>query len=327
MSNTVLACINTYYGSVFTLNQLESFVAVAETLHYGRAAERLSISQPPLSRRIQLLERELGVELFDRTGRAVRLTTAGQAFLGDARRILGLSEQATLTVRRIPSGEIGTVAMGFTASSAHSVLDTFVAAARSRLPGVDLVLRERVSGTQLEELRSGELDLVLVRPPVGGTGLAHRPLYREPLLAAIPAGHPLAAPHRTLHVHDLDGEPFVMYSPAEARYFYEVLVGVFRSAGIAPRYVQHLSQVHTILALVRAELGLALVPRAAEAIGLDGVVLRQVDGIEGEPVELVTAWRENDDNPAMHAIRDLVSEVAERVSSRAGRPEGLDAAP
>ncbi|GAA5051807.1 LysR family transcriptional regulator [Nocardia callitridis] len=295
---------------MFTLSQLESFVAVAETMHYGRAAQRLSISQPPLSRRIQLLERELGVELFDRSGRAVRLTTAGHAFLGDARRILGMSEQATLTVRRVPTGETGTVAMGFTASSAHSVLDAFVAAARSRLPGVDLVLRERVSGTQLEELRSGELDLVLVRPPVRDTGLAHRSLYRESLLAAIPIGHPLAAQEHLPHVRDLDGEPFVMYSPAEARYFYEVLVGVFRGAGIAPRYVQHLSQVHTIMALVRAGLGLALVPRAAEAIGLDGVVLRPVRGIDGEPVELVTAWRANDDNPAMHAIRDLVVEVA-----------------
>ena len=311
MSNTLWACINTYYELVFTLSQLESFVAVAETLHYGRAAERLSISQPPLSRRIQLLERELGVELFDRTGRAVRLTTAGQSFLADARRILGLSEQATLTVRRVPTGETGTVAIGFTASSAHSVLDGFVAAARARLPGVDLVLREQVSGTQLEELRSGELDLVLVRPPVRGTELVSRPLHRESLLAAIPVDHPLADPARTVHVRDLDGEPFVMYSPAEARYFYEVLVGVFRSAGVAPRYVQHLSQVHTILALVRAGLGLALVPRAAEAFGLDGVVLRPVHGIDGEPVELVTAWRAADDNPALRAIRELLLEVAE----------------
>ncbi|WP_267715988.1 LysR substrate-binding domain-containing protein [Streptomyces sp. CoH17] len=297
---------------MFTLNQLESFVAVAETLHYGRAAERLSMTQPPLSRRIQLLERELDVELFDRIGRSVRLTAAGRAFLSDARRILGLSEQATLSVRRVPAGEIGTVALGFTASSAHSVLDAIVGDIHAQLPGVDLVLRERVSGTQMEELRSGELDLGLIRPPVPGIGLDHRPLHREALLAAIPAGHPLAAPDRTPHVRDLDGEPFIMYSPAEASYFYEVLVGVFRSAGVAPRYVHHLSQVHTILALVRAGLGLALVPKAATALGLDGVVLRPVVGIEGEPVELVVAWRTNDGNPALHAVRDLVTGLADR---------------
>ncbi|MFI6703531.1 LysR family transcriptional regulator [Streptomyces sp. NPDC050509] len=297
---------------MFTLNQLESFVAVAETLHYGRAAERLSMTQPPLSRRIQLLERELGVELFDRIGRSVRLTAAGRAFLSDARRILGLSEQAALSVRRVPAGEIGTVALGFTASSAHSVLDAIVGDIHTRLPGVDLLLRERVSSTQMEELRSGELDLGLVRPPVPGIGLDHRPLHREALLAAIPAGHPLAAPDRKPHVRDLDEEPFIMYSPAEASYFYEVLVGVFRGAGIAPWYLHHLSQVHTILALVRAGLGLALVPQAAEALRLDGVVLRPVIGIEGEPVELVVAWRTNDDNPALHAVRDLVIDLADR---------------
>lgn len=297
---------------MFTLSQLESFVAVAETLHYGRAAERLSMTQPPLSRRIQVLERELGVELFDRAGRSVRLTAAGRAFLGDARRILGLSEQAALSVRRVPAGEIGTVALGFTASAAHSVLDGIVGDIQTRLPGVDLVLRERVSGVQLEELRSGELDLALVRPPVPGTGLAHRPLHREALLVAIPTGHPLADPDRQPHVRDLDGEPFVMYSPAEARYFYEVLAGVFRGAGVLPWYVHHVSQVHTILALVRAGLGLALVPRAAEALGLDGVVLREVAGVEGEPVELVAAWRANDGNPALHAIRDLVIDLVDR---------------
>ncbi|MFF9747791.1 LysR family transcriptional regulator [Streptomyces albidoflavus] len=297
---------------MFTLSQLESFVAVAETLHYGRAAERLSMTQPPLSRRIQLLERELGVELFDRAGRSVRLTAAGQAFLGDARRILGLSEQAALSVRRTLEGEVGTVALGFTASATHSVLDGIVGAVHAELPGVGLVLRERVSGAQLEELRSGELDLGLVRPPVPGTGIAHHPLHREALLVAVPAGHPLAAPDRVPHISDLDGEPFVMYSPAEARYFYEVLVGVFRRAEVVPRYVHYLSQVHTILALVRAELGLALVPRAAEALKLDGVVLRPVVGVEGEPVELVAAWRAGDDNPALHAVRDVVTGLADR---------------
>ncbi|AGP59230.1 LysR substrate-binding domain-containing protein [Streptomyces rapamycinicus] len=303
---------------MFTLSQLESFVAVAETLHYGRAAERLSMTQPPLSRRIQLLERELDVELFDRIGRSVRLTAAGRAFLGDARRILGLSEQAALSLRRVPAGEIGTVALGFTASSAHSVLEAIVGGIHTRLPGVDLVLRERVSGTQMEELRSGELDLGLVRPPVPGTGLEHRPLHRETLLAAIPAAHPLAAPDRVPHVRDLDGEPFVMYSPAEARYFYEVLAGVFRSAGITPWYVHHVSQVHTILALVRAGLGLALVPRTAEALRLDGVILRPVTGIENEPVELVAAWHTNNDNPALHAVRNLVTDLAGHWQSGRG---------
>lgn len=291
---------------MFTLSQLESFVAVAETLHFGRAAERLSMTQPPLTRRIQLLERELGVELFDRAGRTVRMTAAGNAFLSDARRILGMSTRAALDVRRVPTGEVGTVALGFTASAAHSVLDAVVGAVRTQLPGVDLVLRERVSGTQLDELRSGELDLALVRPPIPA-GLHGHLLHREALLAAVPVDHPLADPDRPLHLRDLDGLPFVMYSPTEARYFHEVLVGEFRSAGIAPHYVHHLSQVHTILALVRAGLGLALVPQAATALGLDGVVLRPMAGLRGKPVELVAAWRADDDTPAIRAVRGVLA--------------------
>lgn len=307
---------------MFTLNQLESFVAVAETLHFGQAAERLSMTQPPLTRRIQLLERELEVDLFDRTGRSVRLTAAGRAFLADARRILGLSTQAALAVRLVPTGEVGTVALGFTASAAHSLLNTVVEAVRSHLPGVELILRERVSGTQFDELHSGELNLALARPPVP-VGLSGVVLHREALLAAVPADHRFADPARALHVHDLDDQPFVMYSPTEARYFHEVLVGVFRSAGIAPRYVNHLSQVHTILALVRAGLGFALVPQAATAFGLDGVVLRPIEGISGKPVELVAAWRADDGNPALHAVRDIViATTADRQGKSLRSSEG-----
>ncbi|GAC70598.1 LysR family transcriptional regulator [Gordonia soli] len=293
---------------MFTLSQLESFVAVAETLHYGRAADRLSITQPPLSRRIQSLERELGVDLFDRAGRGVTLTPAGRALLGDARRILGLSDQAALSVRRALVGESGSVTLGFTGSSAHSVLDSVVGAARNRLPGIDLVLRERVSGSQLEELRSGGLDLGLLRPPVPAGAFEAVLVQREPLILAVPEAHPLASPSATPNIGDLDDEALVMYSPAEARYFYELLVSIFRDAGIAPRYVQHISQVHTILALVKAGLGLALVPAAAAAMAVRGVVLKEVDGIEARPVELFLTWRSSETEPPVLAIRNLVVE-------------------
>lgn len=294
---------------MFTLSQLESFVAVAETLHYGHAAERLSITQPPLSRRIQHLERELGVDLFDRIGRGVVLTPAGAAFVPDARRILGLSEHATLSVRRVPTGRAGTVTLGFTGATAHFLLEPIVQAARQHQPDIDLVLRERVSGVQLDELRSGELDLAIVRPPIPRIGLQSTALRREELLLALPPQHRLTRDPGPVDVRELDDEALIMYAPTEARYFYDLLATLFRVHDIAPRYVQYISQVHTIMALVGADIGAALVPRSAATLSIRGVQLRGLLGAESHPVELDLAWRDDALSPAAATVRDLVTET------------------
>jgi DNA-binding transcriptional LysR family regulator len=294
---------------MFSLEQLVSFVAVAEELHYGRAAARLSMTQPPLSRRIQVLERELGVELFDRSHRTVKLTPAGRVFLADARKILHLSQDATLFARRTHEGESGVVTLGFTAATAYSCLERILATAGAELPQVDLVLREMVTSAQVEALLGGGIDLGVVRPPVTGADIVTRPLFREPLLAALPSGHPLARRRKAPDVRDFDGEPFLMYSPSEARYFHEVLAGLFRAAGVRPVFTQYLGQVHTILALVKAELGVALVPAAATALRFDGVVLRTVDGVDDAPVELELAWRRSNDNPALASLLSALEGV------------------
>ena len=157
-----------------SLARLSCFVAVAEELHFGRAAERLHMTQPPLSRQIQQLESELGVQLIERSTRAVTLTPTGAAFLPDARRILQLAEGAAQTVKRIPAGDLGTVVIGFTAASAHVVLPRLLGAAREKLPDVKLDLREMVTAVQLEGLMTGEVDLGMARPPVRRRGAAVR---------------------------------------------------------------------------------------------------------------------------------------------------------
>ncbi|MFC3453522.1 LysR family transcriptional regulator [Amycolatopsis speibonae] len=298
---------------MFSLEQLVSFVAVAEELHYGRAAERLSMTQPPLSRRIQLLERELGVELFDRTHRTVRLTPAGRVFLAEARKILRSSQEAALYVRRARKGEVGAVTLGFTATAAYSCLDRVLAAANAEVPGVDLVLREMVTAAQVEELLAGGVDLGMVRPPVVGADIVTLPLWREPLLAALPSAHPLARRKKNPAVHDFDREPFIMYSPSECRYFHDMLVSVFRAARVLPDYTQYAGQAHTVLALVKADLGIALVPAAVAALRFEGVVLRPVDGIEGRPVELELMWRRGNDNPALGALLTVIGTLARRA--------------
>lgn len=289
---------------MFTLVQLSGFVAVAEELHFGRAAARLHMTQPPLTRQVQALERELGVELFDRTGRAVRLTPAGRAFLQDARRLLQGAESAALAVRRVPTGQAGSVAVGFTAASAPGVLGPLLARLRSDLPQVDVVLREMVTAAQLDELSAGTLDLGLVRPPVSRPELRSEEIRRESLLVALPPGHRLSD-RQELTVEDLDGEDVVMYSPTESWYFYELLISLFRAAGVRVHYSQHLSQAHSILALVEAGVGIGLVPASARGGGFRQVTFLRLLTTDPEPVRLHAVWRLDNANPALHAVLSL----------------------
>ena len=292
---------------MFSLARLSCFIAVAEELHFGRAAERLHMTQPPLSRQIQQLESELGVQLIDRTTRSVTLTPAGVAFLPDARRILQLAEGAAITVKRVPAGDLGTVVVGFTAASAHAVLPRLLERARDQLPDVKLELREMVSAVQLEGLATGEIDLGMVRPPVKRPGIVSRPLLHEQLVAALPAEHPLAGQARQLTLNDLDGQDVIMYSPVQARYFNDLLISTFTIAGATPRYVQYVTQVHTMLVLVRSGIGIALVPASAATLHPEGVVFRSIGAFRERPVELDAAWRSDSTNPALlRLLRDVL---------------------
>jgi DNA-binding transcriptional LysR family regulator len=292
---------------VFSLARLSCFIAVAEELHFGRAAERLHMTQPPLSRQIQQLEAELGVQLIDRTTRTVTLTPAGVAFLPDARRILQLAEGAAQTVKRVPAGDLGTVVIGFTAASAHAVLPRLLETTREKLPDVKLDLREMVTAAQIEGLVTGELDLGMARPPLKRPGLVSRPLLHEQLVAALPVAHPLASLGRQLTLNDLDGQDVVMYSPVQARYFSELLISTFTIAGATPNYVQTVTQVHTMLVLVRSGIGIALVPASAATLHPEGVAFRSIGAFRERPVELDAVWRSDSTNPALlRLLRDVL---------------------
>lgn len=297
-------------GVMFDLAQLRCFVAVAEELHFGRAAVRLNMTQPPLSRQIQVLEHILDAALFERTSRSVRLTPAGRSFLPEAKRLLKLAASAALVAKRIAAGKAGSLKVGFTANSAHSFLPALITECRTKLPEVDLLLREMVSSDQIDALESGQIDIGLLRPPIARAELDSLRVVREPLLAALPKGHALIR-KPTLAIKDLDGEPLVMYAPFESRYFYDLLVTQFAKAKILPRYVQHLSQIHSILALVRAGLGLALVPESASHLRFKDVALRPIRLQPLRPVELYLVWRRDDPSPLLPTFlaiaRDLVA--------------------
>lgn len=296
---------------MFDLSQLRCFVTVAEEMHFGRAAARLNMTQPPLSRQIQVLEHIIEAKLLDRTSRSVRLTAAGRSFLPEANRILKLAESASQAARRIAMGKTGSIKIGFTAAAAYGFLPELIAACRTRLPEVDLSLKEMVSSDQLEALVSGQIDAGLLRPPVARSELVSARVVAEPLLVAAPDGHPFAAA-KSVFLKDLDDQPFVMYSPYESRYFHDLLVTQFTRADILPRYVQHLSQIHSILAMVRAGLGLAIVPAAAAGLNFSGVQLRplRLGAPEPAPVELFMVWRRDDESPLLPSLIEIAGALA-----------------
>ncbi|MDB5576260.1 MAG: LysR family transcriptional regulator [Bradyrhizobium sp.] len=299
-------------GVMFELRQLRCFVATAEELHFGRAAARLNMTQPPLSRQIQLLEHILGVTLLERTSRLVRLTPAGRTFLIEARRIMRLAESATLATRRIALGEAGRVAIGFTAASGYSFLPQIVAAVRAALPNIEVELREMVTAEQVEGLLTGLIDIGFVRPPLERQEFETVLIQSESFLAALPVGDPRLA-ESSLTLADFDQRPLIMYSREGASYFHNMLIHLFEAAAVRPLYVQHVTQIHSMLGLVRAGLGAALVPRAGSDLHLDDVQYRPVATTPERPVELHMAWRRDNGNPVLAAVCGLCASHGEAL--------------
>lgn len=296
---------------MFTLDQLQGFVAVAEELHFGRAAERLRMTQPPLSRQIQKLERAIGVRLLDRDNRNVELTAAGAAFLADARRLLALAEGSIEHTRRIHGGSAGSVRIGFTATSAFGILPDLLNQVGRVCPDIDLDLDEMVSREQIASLLVGDLDLGLARPPFDTRTFASRLLHREALLLALPSGHPLAQAGAAVPAESVASEPLIMYAPTAARYFYDLVV---RVVSIAEQNVVHsVSQVLTMLWLVAAGRGVAVVPASAARLGIDGVRFLPLRGVPAEPVELHLLWLREATNPALRTVLEAVGDGPDRT--------------
>lgn len=296
---------------MFELGQLRCFVAVAEELHFSRAAERLNMTQPPLSRQIRLLEHHVGVQLLERNSRSVCLTAAGKAFFGEAVHILQLAETASFRARRVARGEQGALSIGFTSASGYSLLPRVVRRLRERLPGIALALKEMVSTSQVDALNGGQLDIGLMRPHPLNCELDSMVLLRESLVLAIPSDWANGWTD-TPTLASLHGKPFIMYSPQEARPFHQMLTACFERAGVAPDIVEHVGQVHTMLALVRAGLGVALIAESATKLQFDNVVFRPIDI---EPVNMVGVWRRDNKNPAFHVFRDeVLASMAQRDS-------------
>lgn len=286
-------------------SHLRSFVAVAETLHFGRAADRLNISQPPVTRHIQLLERQLQCNLFERNKRSVSLTTAGRVFLPEASRILALMETATSLTRKVALGEAGEARCGFTATTGYRLLPVLLRRLGKEMPDVSLSLRELVSLDQIAALEARELDLAITRAPIALTGLESSLIWKEPLFVACPKGHPLLA-RKEITWRDLHGQDMIMHDPKKGAYFHNLIKSRLAMDGIHPNYVQSLSQIHSILSLVSAGTGLAVVPSSASVLGFPGTEFRSLKEKRPTTSELFVAWRSDNSNPVILHIADLV---------------------
>ncbi len=295
------------------LRQLRAFVAIAEEGHITRAAERLGMQQPPLTRLLQGLEHELGVELVQRLPRGVRPTAAGLALLQEARVLLARSDALADIVRRAARGETGRLAVGFTSSAAlHPFVPGVLRMFRETLPGVSVVLEEAGTGELMDALLQQRLDAAFVRSPLrGAQGLQAAPILEEPMLLALPAGHGLArGPGRPLPLPRLAPEAFVLYRRRVGQGLYDAILRACLEAGFSPRVVQEAPRMTATLSLVAAGLGLSIVPASMQRLRSDGIVYRRLSQCPGLAAPLLLAMRAGDASAVLERFRTMVTDAA-----------------
>jgi DNA-binding transcriptional LysR family regulator len=294
------------------LRRLRYFIAVAEELHFGRAARRLNISQPPLSVQIRELERDVGMPLFIRSQRRVTLTEPGRVLLDEARSLIGQAEAALVRTRRAGRGETGQLSIGFVSTVDYSILPALVRRFRQQRPGVSLRLRELTADLQQADLLAGKLDLGLSIAPPRVRELRARSVLREPLIAAVPGNHRLARMGR-IGVGALADDGFVLFPRAMAPGLYDLVIATCQRAGFAPRLSQEAIQMQTILGLVAAGLGVALVPACMANLRRRDVRYLHLAPASAS-VETVAMWHADNDSPVLAPL------LAELPDLRANRP-------
>jgi DNA-binding transcriptional LysR family regulator len=285
--------------------RLGYFVAVAEELSFTRAAQRLHMAQPPLSQQIALLEKEIGTPLFDRSRRTIRLTAAGAALLPEARRLLTDLDETVRMVRSVGDGTVGRLTVGFVPSAINGVLPDLLREFRATHPAVELTLREMAPDALLRAVHDRRLDVAVLYLPINEPDLVHRRLASEELLLALPEAHPAAAAP-TVALADVAAEPFVLPERHDVPGLHAAITALFDGAGVTPRIAQRgVWLIQTVLGLVAAGIGLAVVPSSAAALRRQGVALRRLPDAT-QRLDLAAIWRpDNESTPLKGLLRQF----------------------
>lgn len=291
------------------LPQLHAFVVLAEELHFGRAATRLGIAQPPLSQQVRRLEDKVGHALFHRAPGGVTLTPAGRELLPAAQRALADLTDGLAAAREVGEGRAGRLRIGFAASLALTVLPGLLGTFRERFPKAHLDIHEMTTAPQLAALHDKTIDIGLLRePPADETELGFKTVLTEPFVAVLPSAHPLAT-QRTVQVTQLTESPFVLLPRAVGPQLHDRITNLCAAAGFTPRVVQHAVEWQTVCALVEAGLGVSLAPASIQRIRLKGVAFRRLEAT-GNRTRVAVAWRKNDPNPLVARLLSTVSQSA-----------------
>ena len=299
--------------------RLGYFLAVAEELNFHRAAEKLHMAQPPLSNQIKRMEEELGVRLFERSGRGVELTLAGQLMVGEAERLVSQMEQTQSLVQKAGRGEVGQLRLGFTPSAANELLPPILHEFGSRFSQVETFLHEMKTDLLIDRLENGWLDVGFLYLPFDNDRFYRRIVSREPFVVGLPSDHQLAS-QTSVSIEELEDEPFIM--PARHRRvpgLYGQITELCARYGFAPKAVQKdVWLMQTIAGLAASGVGVCLVPASMMKIQREGIVYRQIRGIS-PMVEMAVVWRREDENLVLDSFLDVVHCVS---SQRAGPDQG-----
>ncbi|MGI6797242.1 LysR substrate-binding domain-containing protein [Gordonia sihwensis] len=296
------------------LRHLRYYVAVAEECHFGRAAQRLHIAQPPLSQQIKQLEADLGVVLLNRSTRKVELTEAGRRYLDRAKEILASVDAAAQEANRVAVGEVGRVAIGFTGSATYHMLPAIARTLRVELPDIELDLQgEMLTPRQAAALHDGTIDLGFLRPPVHDRLLRYEVVTTEPMIAVIPRAHRLAE-EDSIEIADLADEVFVTYAGFSRSVVFEVVVDACQRAGFTPTIRHEVGETAALVSFVAAGLGVALVPQSVQHMQITGAVYVPLHG-EVPTVELAMAMRSEPPSPHLERVLTCLREALPQIGA------------